>query len=195
MADDDEEYDEDNDEEEEGEEEEGGGSKNLLIIILVALFLVVGGVAAAYFTGVLQPVLDLIVGGEEVLVAAENNGVNADALSNKSVLKPADVTSSESYFKSMEDLIVNLNTGSKRSVFLNIKLSLELLSESDGKKVEILMPRIIDYFQTYLRELRVEDLKGSAGMYRLRKELLARVRVAVTPIQIRDVLFQQILIQ
>ena len=193
MADDDEEYDEDNEGEE--EEEEEGGSKNLLIIILVALFLVVGGVAAAYFTGVLQPVLNLIVGGDEVQVAPENNGVNADVKSNKSVLKPADVTSSESYFKTMEDLIINLNTGSKRSVFLNIKLSLELLSESDGEKVEILMPRIIDYFQAYLRELRVEDLKGSAGMYRLRKELLARVRVAVTPIEIRDVLFQQILIQ
>jgi flagellar FliL protein len=38
-------------------------------------------------------------------------------------------------------------------------------------------------------------LKGSAGMYRLREELLARVRVAVAPIKVRDVLFNQILIQ
>jgi flagellar FliL protein len=57
------------------------------------------------------------------------------------------------------------------------------------------MPRVTDYFQVYLRELRVEDLKGSAGMYRLREELLARVRAAVAPIRVRDVLFKQILIQ
>ena len=92
-------------------------------------------------------------------------------------------------------MIVNLNTGGRRSVFLNIKVSLELLSESDGDKVEVLMPRIIDYFQVYLRELRVEDLKGSAGMYRLREELLGRARAAVAPMQVKDVLFKQILIQ
>jgi flagellar protein FliL len=180
MADDDEEYDDDEEEYDE-DDEGGGGSKKLLIIVGLALFLVVGGAVAAYFTGLLQPVIDMISGGEE----APAEGTENDA----------DVTSGESYFKPMEDLIVNLNTGGKKSVFLNMKVSLELSSQADGDKVELLMPRVIDYFQVYLRELRVEDLKGSAGMYRLREELLARVRVAVAPIRVRDVLFKQILIQ
>ena len=37
------------------------------------------------------------------------------------------------------------------------------------------MPRIVDKFQIYLRGVRVEDLRGSDGMHRLREELLLRV--------------------
>ena len=57
------------------------------------------------------------------------------------------------------------------------------------------MPRIMDNFQVYLRELRIEDLKGSAGMYRLREELLTRVNAAAAPAKIQDVLFKEILVQ
>jgi len=57
------------------------------------------------------------------------------------------------------------------------------------------MPRILDNFQVYLRELRLDDLKGSAGMYRLREELLLRVNAAVQPVQVKDVLFREMLVQ
>ena len=57
------------------------------------------------------------------------------------------------------------------------------------------MPRVIDNFQTYLRELRIDDLKGSAGMYRLREELLVRVNAAAAPAKITDVLFKEMLVQ
>jgi flagellar FliL protein len=57
------------------------------------------------------------------------------------------------------------------------------------------MPRIMDNFQVYLRELRIEDLKGSAGMYRLREELLVRVNAAAAPAKVRDVLFKEMLVQ
>ncbi|MFX9073467.1 flagellar basal body-associated FliL family protein, partial [Acinetobacter baumannii] len=57
------------------------------------------------------------------------------------------------------------------------------------------LPRIIDNFQVYLRELRLDDLKGSAGMYRLREELLLRVNMAAQPVKIKDVLFKEMLVQ
>jgi flagellar FliL protein len=41
----------------------------------------------------------------------------------------------------------------------------------------------------------MEDLRGSAGMYRLREELLMRVTEAAQPIRVRDVLFQEMLVQ
>jgi flagellar FliL protein len=176
--------DEDIDDEEEEEGGGGGGNKKLLIIVGLVLFLVVGGAAAAYFTGLLQPVIEMISGGGED-ASAEGEGKGKDV----------GIMSGESAFKPLPDLIVNLNTGGKKSVFLNMKVSLELTSNADKDKIEALMPRVTDYFLVYLRELRVEDLKGSAGMYRLREELLARVRVAVAPIKVRDVLFNQILIQ
>jgi flagellar FliL protein len=57
------------------------------------------------------------------------------------------------------------------------------------------LPRIVDNFQVYLRELRVDDLQGSAGMYRLREELLRRVNLAVRPARVKDVLFKEMLVQ
>jgi len=57
------------------------------------------------------------------------------------------------------------------------------------------MPRVVDNFQTYLRELRVDDLSGSAGLYRLREELLIRVNVAAQPAKVNAILFKEMLIQ
>ena len=55
------------------------------------------------------------------------------------------------------------------------------------------MPRIVDSFQVYLRELRIEDLQGSAGLQRLREELLMRVNSAAQPTVVRDVRFREML--
>ena len=69
------------------------------------------------------------------------------------------------------------------------------INELDVARLRTLSPRIIDNFQVYLRELRVEDLRGSAGIYRLREELLARVNAAVHPTKVKDVLFKDMLVQ
>ena len=57
------------------------------------------------------------------------------------------------------------------------------------------MPRLQDMMQTYLREMRPEELRGSAGTYRLREELLVRANAAVAPAKVSDVLFTQMLVQ
>jgi flagellar FliL protein len=57
------------------------------------------------------------------------------------------------------------------------------------------MPRLQDMLQTYLREMRPEELRGSAGIYRLREELLGRANVVLAPVRVNDVLFTQLLIQ
>jgi flagellar protein FliL len=98
-------------------------------------------------------------------------------------------------FYDLGEMIVNLNTDGKRQTFLKLVVQLELESVEDKLVIDTMRPRIIDNFQTYLRELRVDDLRGSAGLYRLREELLFRVTEAVHPIKIRDVLFQQMLVQ
>ena len=178
MADDDELDDEDGEEGEDGDEESSGGSKKkLLIIIGLALLLVVGGTAAAYFTGLLQPVIDMIAG---------DGGQSADG-------EPG--MAQDATFHDLPELLVNLNTTGRKASFLKIKISLELEKVEDVPRIEAVMPKIIDNFQVYLRELRVEDLKGSAGMYRLREELLKRVGAAVAPTKIKDVLFKEMLVQ
>ena len=165
--------DEDGDEDDESSDKPGGKKK--LIIIAVVLLLAIGGIAAAYFTGLLQPIIELITGEE----ATEEEKVDKE----------------NAVFFPLEELIVNLNAGGRKSTFLKIRISLELTDGGDISRIESVMPRIMDNFQVYLRELRIEDLKGSAGMYRLREELLTRVNAAAAPAKIQDVLFKEILVQ
>ena len=100
-----------------------------------------------------------------------------------------------SVYHDLPDLLVNLNVAGKQARFLKISVSLELASKDDVSAVQAAMPRVIDQFQTYLRELRLEDLRGSAGIYRLRQELLTRVTAAAQPVKVRDVLFRELLVQ
>ena len=58
---------------------------------------------------------------------------------------------------------------------------LELPDQKLVEQIKPLMPRVMDAFQTYLRELRPSDLDGSAGLYRLKEELTRRVNAAVAP--------------
>ncbi len=162
-----------------GESEQGGSKKKLILLVGVALLLVLGGIAGAYFTGLMQPLVAMFAGGHKEEPKVEEEPV----------------ISKETVFFDVPELLVNLNTGERRATFLKIRVSLELGNAKDVPKIEQMMPRIIDNFQVYLRELRVEDLKGSAGVYRLREELLIRVSAAVAPTRVNDLLFKEMLIQ
>jgi len=72
---------------------------------------------------------------------------------------------------------------------------LEVTADEDVAQLEKSKSRIVDSFQVYLRELRIEDLAGSAGIQRLREELLLRVNAAASPTVIGDVLFKEMLVQ
>ncbi len=169
---------EDGDEEEEGEgsPKKQGSKTKFLLFVALALFLVGGGAAAAYFTGLLEPLIAMLGGADET-AAEETTG-------------PV-----EAVFFDLPEILVNLNTGGRKSTFLKIRVSLELENAEDVARIEAVMPRIIDNFQVYLRELRVEDLKGSAGMYRLREELLTRVTLVAAPSKVSDILFKEMLVQ
>ena len=78
---------------------------------------------------------------------------------------------------------------------LKARLTLELVEGDDLDRLNQFQPRIIDILQVYLRELRIDDLRGSQGMIILREELLARTNEAVTPVEVANVLFNDILIQ
>ena len=159
-----------------GSPEKRGGKKKLLLSTALALFLVGGGAAGAYFSGLLEPLIAMLGGADET-AAEETTGQR------------------EAVFFDLPGILVNLNTDGRKSTFLKIRVSLELENTEDVARIEAVMPRIIDNFQVYLRELRVEDLKGSAGMYRLREELLTRVILAAAPSKVSDVLFKEMLVQ
>jgi flagellar FliL protein len=223
MADDDKAVD-DEKSTEEGAEGEGvaegeGGKKGLpikkILIIVVPIVLLLGGGAGAYFTGALDGLLGkkpAAVEGEEHADGEDGGGHGEEAAaedhgggdkgggghgggdghgggggSGPYFLKVSD--------EKGQDLVVNLNSGGGQMKFLQLGLQLELASGSDLDKVKAVMPRVIDQFQTYLRELREKELRGSAGIARLKIELLARVNQAAAPVQVKDILFEKILIQ
>jgi flagellar FliL protein len=94
------------------------------------------------------------------------------------------------------EVLVNLsNATGDRTQYLKVKIVLELPDSTMQPHVQNTMPRVMDAFQTYLRELRPSDLEGSAGLYRLKEELTRRVNVAIAPSRINAVLFKEIVVQ
>lgn len=148
------------------------GKKKLIIIIVLLLVLAGGGGAAAF----------LLLGGE----AAEGEHVEEEAEA---------VIEAEPVYLALPDIVVNLNSTSRRTNYINLKLTLELASAEDVPLIEAQMPRITDAFNTYLRELRREDLQGSAGVYRLENELMLRLQKTLTKGEVKDILFREIIIQ
>lgn len=94
----------------------------------------------------------------------------------------------------LPEMVVNLSATEGRGQYLKLKVSLE----ADTKAVDALkpvMPRVLDLFQLYLRELRSGDLDGSAGIFRLKEELTRRINLELHPNKIDRVLFKEIIIQ
>jgi flagellar protein FliL len=99
-------------------------------------------------------------------------------------------------FMDVPDMLVNLaGAPGERMQYLKVKLVLEVREEKQVEAIRPAMPRVIDIFQTYLRELRPSDLSGSAGLFRLREELTRRVNAAVSPGQVSAVLFKELVVQ
>jgi len=99
-------------------------------------------------------------------------------------------------FLDVPEVLVNLSTGgNERTQYLKVKIVLELPDPSLQPSVQSAMPRVMDAFQTYLREMRPTDLDGSAGLYRLREELTRRVNAAISPSHINAVLFKELVVQ
>jgi flagellar FliL protein len=105
------------------------------------------------------------------------------------VVKPA-------VFVDLPEVLVNLsNAGTDRTQYLKVKVVLELSDQLLMQQIQPVMPRVLDAFQTYLRELRPTDLDGSSGLYRLKEELTRRVNAAIAPNKVSAVLFKEIVVQ
>ena len=165
----------------EGEGEEGdesspksgfGLKKLLLFVILPLVVLLGGGIGAAWFFGV----FDTLFGeAEEVVAEGEAGG--------------------GSYFYELDEILVSMGATGRKSSFLKMRISLELVKQTDEVRIKAVLPKVIDNFQVFLRGLRIEELQGAHGLYRVKEELLARVNAAANPVRVKDVLFKEMLVQ
>lgn len=163
--------------------------KKILIFALVPLLIMAIGAGVAWKMGFLDKMLHKKLECENVQEGDKDYAACLEELARAANAAPPGI------FMTIPDMIVNLNSTAKQPRFLKVALKVELEDKTAEKSFEAIMPRIIDQFQAYMRELRLEDLRGSSGMYRMKIELLSRVRAAAPDIKIRDVLFQEILVQ
>ena len=140
--------------------------------------------------------LDSVLGGGEEAAADGHGAETADA-HGEAYAEP-DVSADhgeEMFYLEMPEMTINLRSNNQRATYLQLEITLELTSEEAVHEVERVLPRVIDQFQTHLRELHAADLEGSAAVFRLREELLYRVNSAIAPARVRDVLFESMLVQ
>jgi flagellar FliL protein len=158
-----------------GAEPKKGIPKLFIIIGAVAVVVLLGGAAAFFF---------LSSGTAE----AEHGAETTDA--HGGVIEAA-----HTFIFNLPPMIINLNNEADGEAFMKLTVALEVANEAMMLEIQPRMAKVIDAFQVYLRELRKSDLDGSAGVYRLKEELLRRVNVAIYPSRVESVLFKEILVQ
>lgn len=191
------------------------GKTLVLFIILPAVVVLGGGGAAAMM---------LLGGGKATEVADAAHGGEGEHKKEKPAKKPekkdehgasgggehaaagggegagADVGAltvgeeGEPSYYALPKMIVNLAGSGNQSQLLELLLTLEASDASAFDSVPTEMPRLRDAFQSFLRELRVEDINGSAGSYRLRIELLKRFNIVMAPAKADAVLIESFLV-
>ncbi|MGI9383170.1 MAG: flagellar basal body-associated FliL family protein [Methyloligellaceae bacterium] len=150
------------------EPKKGPPSRKMLLILILPVLLALGG--GGYFAA---QMFDLFGSGGMASAAQ----------------KPPPV------YYDLPEMVVNLSAAEKRAQYLKLKVSLEVENEMVVKALQPVMPRVLDVFQLYLRELRSSDLDGSAGLFRLKEELLRRVNIEIHPSRVDRVLFKEIIVQ
>lgn len=147
------------------------GKKKLLLLAIPIILAAIGG--GLWFTDLLSalPGMKHGVAGTKVAVAAAP------------------------IYVELPQIVANLNAGPRRSSFVKLQARIEVSKPEDIAAFTAIQPRVMDLFQTYLREMRPEELRGSLGTYRLREQLIARANLAIAPARIVDILFTELLVQ
>ncbi|WP_426051181.1 flagellar basal body-associated FliL family protein [Brevundimonas sp. SL161] len=178
----------------------------LFIIAPVALLVLGGGGAGAFF--MLQP-KPAAAAGEEAAKGGHGeekagghgeekkgggHGAAPEGEADPSLGKisegPDGVT-----FLTLPDMVVNIQSPDGRPTVMKLGLTLEMKDIDLAYRLQSEMPRMQDMFQGFLRELRPEDLAGSAGQFQLRAEILRRVNLVAAPATVDAVLIEEMLVQ
>lgn len=167
-------------------------SKKKLIIIGGAAALALIGAGGGYFAfaGGGGGEHGESAGHEESAGHGESSGHEADTAAARPEAAKA------AAFIELPEMTVNLATGdAEKQHYIRLTVALEVANAQLGDAIKPLMPRVLDSFQTHLREMRPSDIRGSSGAYRLKEELLRRVNVAIAPARADAVLFKDIVVQ
>jgi flagellar FliL protein len=91
--------------------------------------------------------------------------------------------------------MVNLRSPDGQARFLKLHF---MIVPADGIAPDTLkekLPLVMDSFQPFLRELRPEDLAGSAAVFRIKEEMMVRATATLGEGQVKDILIQDLVQQ
>ncbi|WP_395391361.1 flagellar basal body-associated FliL family protein [Novosphingobium sp. BL-8A] len=92
-------------------------------------------------------------------------------------------------------MVVNLRGSDASARFLKLRFILVAADDSKADAVKEKLPLVLDALQPFLRELRPDDLDGSAAVFRIKEEMLRRSTQALGPGMVSDVLIQDLIQQ
>jgi flagellar protein FliL len=163
-------------------------SKKKLIIIGAAagVLLLGGGGGAAFMFSGSSAKAEEAAGGHGAKTEAKNagggHGEGADA-------------SGKDAFLDVPAMMVNLRSPDGQARFLKLHF---MIVPADGVAPDDLkekLPLVLDSFQPFLRELRPEDLSGSAAVFRIKEEMMVRATATLGEGQVKDILIQDLVQQ
>lgn len=162
--------------------------KKKLIIIgaATAAALTLGGGGAAFFMGG-KSAAKTEAHGEEA-ASAEGEGAAAEGEGGKE-------GEGKGKFVDVPTVSVNLRSPDGSPRFLKLHLMLVPGAKTTADALKEKLPVVLDAYQPFLRELRPEDLGGSAAVYRLKEELMVRATRVLGPGMVKEVLIQDLIQQ
>ena len=161
-------------------------SKKKLILIGAAagvLLLGGGGGAAMMLSGGSAKAGTAAEGGhgEEASAASDSGGHGGEVAKEAFVDVPA--------------MVVNLRSPDGASRFLKLHFMIVPGAKGTPEGIKEKLPLILDSYQPFLRELRPEDLAGSAAVFRIKEEMLIRATDVAGTGVIKDILIQDLVQQ
>lgn len=156
--------------EEQTEDVEEVGKRSLKMPILIGLVLAVLGGAGGFFA---------------VQMGFVFNQAKASHPPETKALSPLpDIA-----FVPVDPLVISLNdNGRNRHLRFRAQLEVKGSAEDD---VQLLMPRVVDVLNNYLRAVDVALMNDSAALVSLRAQMLRRVQVVVGQGRVRDLLIME----
>ncbi|MBB5685260.1 flagellar basal body-associated FliL family protein [Sphingobium boeckii] len=92
-------------------------------------------------------------------------------------------------------MTVNLRVPGGQARFLKLRFIIVAANAAQSETIRTKIPMLLDALQPFLRELRPEDLNGSAAVFRVKEEMMVRAHATFGSGMVRDILIQDLVQQ
>ena len=165
-------------------EKAGKFGKKKVIIAAAGAVLLLGGGGGAYA---------LMGGGDKPAAHGEEAAEAEHGKAEKGESKEGEGEAAE--FVDVPPMVVNLRSADGGARVIKLHFMLVPASADKAEAIKAKLPLILDAYQPFLRELRPEDLAGSAAVFRIKEEMLVRAGDVMGKGQVKDVLIQDLIQQ